>query len=222
VAIRARGDLKAGPECQVRHLATLDAVERGVETECARQAALRDAGAPVEPGVRLWDDAAGAAAAARAPEPPVWELVDPDLSGLVLTAEWIAERRAALPELGPARRERLRRDHALPPATLAAVAGDLPFAEYVESVVRLHGDGTRAGQWIEAHLLPYMARESLGVRDVARRVRPSDLAQLLDLLRDGRLSDDAAERVYRRMLRAGVGVKDAAEREGFVIVDADA
>jgi aspartyl-tRNA(Asn)/glutamyl-tRNA(Gln) amidotransferase subunit B len=219
-ALRKRGDLKPGAACEVRHLSALDDVEQAAEAECARQAALRDSGADVERRVLLWDAAAGHASPARTPSVAAWHLADPDLPPLVLTAEWVEARRGELPELAPARRERLRRMYGLQGLALETVTADLSFAEYYETVARLHGDGPGAARWIETHVLPLMTREGLTTRDIAVRVRPADLARVLDQHRDGRLSDDAADRVFRAMVRTGLSPERAAEREGFVLTPA--
>ncbi|MEO7457243.1 MAG: Asp-tRNA(Asn)/Glu-tRNA(Gln) amidotransferase GatCAB subunit B, partial [Gemmatimonadaceae bacterium] len=59
--------------------------------------------------------------------------------------------------------------------------------------------------------------------DIARfRVRPADLAQLLNLVRDGVLTHTAAKQVFTRMVATGDPPAQIAEREGLVKVDDDA
>jgi aspartyl-tRNA(Asn)/glutamyl-tRNA(Gln) amidotransferase subunit B len=54
------------------------------------------------------------------------------------------------------------------------------------------------------------------------RVRPHDLAELLNLLRDGMVTHTAAKQVFARMVVTGDPPAQVAEREGFVRVDDDA
>lgn len=214
VAVRKRGDLRAGPACELRGLRSLDDVERAVDAECARQAALLEGGGTVEPRTALWDATTGTPTPMRAPGQAAWELVDPDLPPLLLTAEWIDARRAELPELPPARRERLRREYALDGPALDALTADAELAAYYETAARLHADGPGTARWMTDHVLPLLAREGLAPRGYAVRVRPADLARLLDLRRDGALGDADAVRVFGAMARTGDGVARAAEREG--------
>ncbi|HET9685528.1 MAG TPA: Asp-tRNA(Asn)/Glu-tRNA(Gln) amidotransferase GatCAB subunit B, partial [Gemmatimonadaceae bacterium] len=54
------------------------------------------------------------------------------------------------------------------------------------------------------------------------RVRPHDLAELLNLVRDGVVSHTAAKQIFARMVATGDPPAQIAEREGLVKVDDDA
>jgi aspartyl-tRNA(Asn)/glutamyl-tRNA(Gln) amidotransferase subunit B len=54
------------------------------------------------------------------------------------------------------------------------------------------------------------------------RVRPHDLAELLNLVRDGVVSRTAAKQVFAGMVATGEPPAQIAEREGLVQVDDDA
>ena len=47
-------------------------------------------------------------------------------------------------------------------------------------------------------------------------MRPHDLAQLLNLVRDGKVSHTAAKRIFAEMLRSGEPPAQVAEREGLL------
>lgn len=217
VAIRGRGDLRAGPACVLRGMSALDAVERAVAAECARQSAAVEGGGAVEPADLLWDATSAVSVPVRTPTAPTWSLVDPDLPPLVLTSEWVADRRDALPELPPARRARLAQTFGLSGASLDAASVDPDLAAYYETLARLHGDGPAAWRWLAEQALPFATREGLSPREIAVRARPADAARVLDLRRAGRLSDDAAAQVLRTMLRTGLEPERAAERVGVIL-----
>ena len=56
----------------------------------------------------------------------------------------------------------------------------------------------------------------------AFRVRPHDLAELLNMVRDGIVSHTAAKQVFAGMLATGDPPAQIAEREGLIKVDDDA
>ena len=53
-------------------------------------------------------------------------------------------------------------------------------------------------------------------------VRPADLAQLLDLVRDGIITHTAAKKIFARMIVTGDPPAQIAEREGLIKVNDDA
>jgi aspartyl-tRNA(Asn)/glutamyl-tRNA(Gln) amidotransferase subunit B len=64
--------------------------------------------------------------------------------------------------------------------------------------------------------------KSNGEDIAAFRVRPADLAQLLDLVSGGVVTHTAAKQIFTRMVATGDPPGQIAEREGLIKVDDDA
>jgi aspartyl-tRNA(Asn)/glutamyl-tRNA(Gln) amidotransferase subunit B len=224
ISVRLRGDAALGTRSEIKNLNSFAAVERALDAEFARQAAVLEGGGRVVQQTMLWDDTAGTLRPARAKEESddYRYFPEPDLAPLVLTSEWIAARRESLPELPRVRRARLKQTFGLEERDADVLTNDPALADYFESVARLHGDGQTAAHWVLREVLAALAERGLDVGAFAVRVRPADLAALLDMVRDARVSRSAAARVFATMVRTGEPPARIAERDGLLQVSDDA
>jgi aspartyl-tRNA(Asn)/glutamyl-tRNA(Gln) amidotransferase subunit B len=88
------------------------------------------------------------------------------------------------------------------------------LADYYEHVARAHGDPKTAANWVKGELLAAVNAAGMRLREF--RVRPEDLAELLNLVRDGKVSNTAAKRIFAEMARSGERPAQIAEREGLL------
>ncbi|MGH7713480.1 MAG: Asp-tRNA(Asn)/Glu-tRNA(Gln) amidotransferase subunit GatB, partial [Gemmatimonadaceae bacterium] len=169
----------------------------------------------------LWDAARSEIRPARSKEEShdYRYFPDPDLPPLVLTEAWIADIQTALPELPAAKRERLRTAFALGAQDAEVLTADRALADYYEAVAAAHGDGKAAATWVIGDVLAALNHERITLADF--RVTPTRLAELLNLVRDGRLSRNAAKQVFATMRATGEPAATIAEREGLLQVSDD-
>ena len=124
--------------------------------------------------------------------------------------------RDELPELPDARRKRLAADFSLAAPEVEQLTSSPAIAEYFEAVARASGDGTAAYNWVMGEVIAALRASGSGVDSF--RVRPADLAQLINLVRDGTISHTAAKRVFARMLEKGKPAAQVAADEGLLQV----
>lgn len=219
LSVRRLGDTALGTPCEVAGAGSLGALRAALDAEFARQCALADAGQRVEQRTMLWDATAGALVPslvqprARAADPDPHCLPEPDLPPLVLTSAWIAEQRAWVPARPTARREHLAREYKLDGRALDVLTADPDLADYYESVARAHGDARTAATWLMDDVLDVVDGQGVELDTFALRVRPADLAQLLDMVRDGKLGPTSAKHVFGIMVRTGHPPARVAQRE---------
>jgi aspartyl-tRNA(Asn)/glutamyl-tRNA(Gln) amidotransferase subunit B len=197
---------------------SFSAVERALDAEFSRQCALLDRGERVVQQTMLWDAARSEIRPARSKEEShdYRYFPDPDLPALVLSDTWLAQMRTTLPELPSARRERMRSVFALGAQDIEVLVASRELVDYYEAVAAAHGDAKAAATWVIGDVLAALNHEKIGISDL--RVAPSALAQLLDLVRDGRLSRNAAKQVFAAMRSTGDSASTIAEREGLLQV----
>jgi aspartyl-tRNA(Asn)/glutamyl-tRNA(Gln) amidotransferase subunit B len=216
ISARLRGETKLGTKTEVKNLNSFSAVERALEAEFARQVRLLERGGRVEQQTMLWDASRGTSRPARSKEEShdYRYFPEPDLPPLVLSKQWIDELREKLPELPAERRERFMAEYGLPRSEVEVLTSSVALADYFEQAARAHGDPRTAANWIRGEVLAAIHNENLSIREFP--VRPSDLAELLGLVRDGKISNTAAKRIFAEMRRTGERPAQIAEREGLL------
>jgi aspartyl-tRNA(Asn)/glutamyl-tRNA(Gln) amidotransferase subunit B len=216
VSARVRGETKLGTKAEVKNMNSFSNVERAVDAEFARQVSVLDGGGRVEQQTMLWDGARGVVRPARSKEAShdYRYFPEPDLPPLVLSKEWIEEQRRGLPELPAARRARFAQEYALSSREVEVLTSSVTLADYYEQTARAHGDPKTAANWVMGEVLAAVNADGLSLREFP--VRPNDLAQLLNLVRDGKVSHTAAKRIFAGMRRSGEPPAQIADREGLL------
>jgi len=216
VSARLRGETRLGTKTEVKNMNSFSGVERALEAEFARQVDVLERGGRVEQQTMLWDGARGLVRPARSKEAShdYRYFPEPDLPPLVLSKEWIEEQRRSLPELPAARRGRFATEYALPPADIEILTSSVALADYYEQAARAHGDGKAVANWVRGEVLAAVNAAGISVREFP--VRPGDLADLLNLVRDGKVSHTAAKRIFAEMRKSGERPAQIADREGLL------
>ena len=218
ISIRPSGQSKLGTKTEVKNMNSFSAVEKALEAEFIRQTGLMDSGGKVEQQTLLWDGAHETVRPSRTKEGShdYRYFPEPDLKPLMLEAKWVDHLRKELPELPDQRKARLATTYALPAVEIEQLTVDPALAEYFESVARASGDGKAAYNWVMGEVLAALRGSGEEIKHF--RVRPADLAQLLDLVRDGTISHTAGKRVFARMVETGKPAPQIAADEGLLQV----
>jgi aspartyl-tRNA(Asn)/glutamyl-tRNA(Gln) amidotransferase subunit B len=125
-----------------------------------------------------------------------------------------------LPELPAARRERFIREFKLGEYDVDVLTSTSALADYFEAVARASDDAKTSANWVMGELLAQL--KQAGTEITRFRVRPADLAQLLNLVRDGVVTHTAAKQIFTRMAATGDPPAQIAERDGLIRIDDDA
>jgi aspartyl-tRNA(Asn)/glutamyl-tRNA(Gln) amidotransferase subunit B len=223
ISVRPPGQTKLGTKTEVKNMNSFSAVERALEAEFERQCALLDSGGRVEQQTLLWDSARETVRPSRTKEGShdYRYFPEPDLLPLKVDEKWISDARSHLPELPDARKKRLVQEFGISLVEVEQLTATPALAEYFEAVARVSGDGKAAYNWVMGEVLAALRASSGDITHF--RVRPADLAQLLNLVRDGTISHTAAKRVFALMVETGKQPAQVAADEGLLQVgDEDA
>jgi len=218
ISVRPTGQSKLGTKTEVKNMNSFSAVERALESEFERQCALLDSGGKVQQQTLLWDGARETVRPSRTKEGShdYRYFPEPDLRPLLLDEKWISNARKDLPELPDARKARLVQEYAISPSEVEQLTATPALADYFEAVARASGDGKGAYNWVMGETLAAVRASG---EDITRfKVRPADLAQLLNLVRDGTISHTAAKRVFTMMVETGKPAAQVAADEGLLQV----
>jgi aspartyl-tRNA(Asn)/glutamyl-tRNA(Gln) amidotransferase subunit B len=219
VSARPRGEAKLGTKTEVKNMNSFSGVERALEAEFARQCAILGAGGRVQQQTMLWDGTSGTVRPARSKEEShdYRYFPEPDLLPLVLSRDEIEQIRAAMPELPRDRQARFARDYGLGGEDVEVLTASPELADYYEHVARAHGDYKAAANWVKGEVLAAVRTTGQSIAEFS--VRPRDVAELLGLVRDGRISHTAGKQVFAAMVKTGRPPAEIVAREGLAKVD---
>ena len=215
ISIRERQTTKLGTKTEIKNMNSFSGVERALEAEFRRQVALIESGGRVQQQTMLWDAHRNEVRPARSKEEShdYRYFPEPDLPPLRLTSAWLADVRSGIPELPDKRRRRLVEQLGLPAYDAEVLTADRSLAEYFEDVAVAHGDAKVAANWVMGEVLARLNDAGIGIAQC--RVTPRQLGGLLDLVRDGVVSNSAAKVVFAKMLETGEDAVVLADREGL-------
>jgi len=203
VSVRAVGQEGYGTRTELKNMNSFKAVRQALRFEIDRQIDLLKAGGKVKQVTLLWNENARRSEVMRSKElsQDYRYFPEPDLPAVEISEAWLDGIRRALPELPDARASRFVLRYAIREYDAAVLTGSRSLADFFEAVMQYFDDGRAAANWILTVLLGGL-REA-GQEIDACRVRPAQFDQLLDCVKDGRVSGTAARQVLAEMIQTG-------------------
>jgi aspartyl-tRNA(Asn)/glutamyl-tRNA(Gln) amidotransferase subunit B len=222
VSARKKGESRLGTKTEVKNMNSFSGVERALSFEFARQCELLERGEEVTQQTLLWDAARGEARISRTKEGShdYRYFPEPDLRPLILDRGWISQVEANIPELPAARKKRFAAEYQIGTEDIEQITAHPDLADYFETVARAAGDGKAAANWVMGEVQATLNSRGLPISQFA--VRPADLAQLINMIRDELLSHAAAKRVFSLTAKTGKPPAQIAHEEGLLKVGDDA
>ena len=194
---------------EIKNLNSFRFVEAAIVHEIARQVAAYETEDPAQYPVqetRLFDHQRNETRPMRGKESAhdYRYMPDPDLPHVRVDAAFVERQRALLPELPAARRERYERAYGLAPAESAMLTSERAVADYFEAVTRASGRPKEALNWIQNELLSWVGDKELGLaRFDELQLRPSELAEVIELVSKGTIQNQSGRRLLRAMAQTG-------------------
>jgi aspartyl-tRNA(Asn)/glutamyl-tRNA(Gln) amidotransferase subunit B len=142
---------------------------------------------------------------------------DPDLLPLVVPDAWVDEIRHTLPELPDTRRERFAKQYRLPEYDAEVLTARKDVADYFEAAVAAHDNPKATSNWVMGDLLRVVRErrldEALVIRDWP--VAPADLAGMLRMIDEGKISGKIAKAVFDEMVASGAAAERIVAERGL-------
>ncbi len=221
VSLRTPGSEAFGTRVEVKNMNSFRSVERAIGFEIERQAAALDAGETLHQETRGWSDDRGETYHMRSKETSddYRYFPEPDLPPLHVDMAWLAELRAALPELPAARRARYRDALGLSAYDAAVLAADLDATALFEATLEADGAVTAksAANWVTGE---YLRLRKAGT---VAAVSPVELAVIIRAVDAESISRANAKEVFEAHATGGGTAAVIIAERGFAqISDAGA
>ncbi|MCD5390271.1 Asp-tRNA(Asn)/Glu-tRNA(Gln) amidotransferase subunit GatB [candidate division NPL-UPA2 bacterium] len=215
ISLRPEGESKLGNRVEVKNLNSFKMVLKALEYEMGRQENLLQEGRVIKAETRLWNEAKGMTSAMRGKEgaPDYRYFPEPDLVPLVIDSKWIEEIKESIPELPQARKMRLMKEYGIPEYDASVLTANRPLADFYEETAALFPDGKMVSNWVMVELLGRLNERNLKIEDSP--LRPSHIAEMFTLIKDGLISGKMAKDVFTEMFDTGKGAGAIVEERGW-------
>jgi aspartyl-tRNA(Asn)/glutamyl-tRNA(Gln) amidotransferase subunit B len=215
VSIRPAGSTTLGTKVELKNLNSISFVRDGLAAEIKRQFAVVEGGGAIAQETRDYDGQTGTSQSLRTKEMAhdYRYFPDPDLMPVKVDAAWKAALQAGLPELPFDKQRRFFAEYQLPYTITSVLVPDRALSDYFEEAARLCGKPQAVANWIANDLLRELGAAKIALTD--SKVRPAQVAGLVQLVETGVISSSGAKEVFVEMFRTGETPEAVVERKGL-------
>lgn len=223
ISIRPVGSTTLGTKVELKNLNTISGVKQGVEYEIRRQTKALQNKEEIFQETRRWNPEQKRTSAMRSKEMAhdYRYFPDPDLMPVKVDPEWVERIRLELPEKPFAKQKRYMEDMGLPYSATSALCGDRPLCEFFEKTAGLTKDPVKAANWVVNDLQRELAQaqkdsnEDLGLSVEESPLSPENLAELINLIEAGTVSNNVAKELFPEMFSHGKTAGELVKEKGL-------
>ncbi len=226
VSVRPVGQQEYGAKVEIKNINSFRFVERALAYEIERQIRALKAGEPIVQSTRGWDEASGTTVAQRTKEfaEDYRYFPEPDIPPLRLTDDWIAERRAELPELPDARRQRFIDEYGLTAYDAGVLTDERAVSDFYEQAVaaaRARGVTPKdVANWMTGEVFRLLKETGESLASAAQRLRPEYIGEVQELLNQGVITRTSAKEAFEAAFREGRSPASIVAERGLAVIGA--
>jgi aspartyl-tRNA(Asn)/glutamyl-tRNA(Gln) amidotransferase subunit B len=215
VSVRLHGAEKLGTKVEIKNLNSFRFLKMAIDYEIARQVAVVESGGKIIQETRLFDSDTGLTHSMRSKEEAAdyRYFPEPDLVPLRIGPAWLAEVKAAMPELPAARRKRFVESFGLREYDAGVLTASRTLAEFFESVVEIAKDPRLAANWVMGDLAGLLKAAGREIEESP--VTAKHLGELILMVIRAELTGKLAKEVLPKMFESGEAPSVIVEREGL-------
>ncbi|NEG70301.1 Asp-tRNA(Asn)/Glu-tRNA(Gln) amidotransferase subunit GatB [Bifidobacterium choloepi] len=220
VSLRHSPSDPLGTRSETKNVNSFRGIEKTMQYEIRRQAAILDDGGEILQETRHWDEASQATAGGRVKSDAddYRYFPDPDLVMLHITKEHIAEIDAQMPEMPRERRNRLQGEWGFNATEMRDIV-NADALDLIEATVEAGATASGAKKWWLGELSREANAKGVSLEELS--ITPVEVADVEKLIADGKLNDKLAKQTVAGVL-AGEGTPaEVVEKHGFKVVSDD-
>ncbi len=196
ISVRRQDAEALGTRSEIKNLNSFRFLEQAIHFETERQISVLEAGGTLIQDTRLFDPDRHETRSMRSKETATdyRYFPEPDLLPVMLTAEFIEEIQAQLPELPGKRAQRYQTAHELSASDAALLSQDRRLGDYFDEVLTFSGNAKSAANWVRGDLLSKLNEHELSI--TACPISPKHLGEMIQLIDQGVISGKIAKAVF--------------------------
>ena len=215
VSVRPVGQERFNTKVELKNLNSVRFMQKAIEYEIERQIEAHESGEGVSQETRLWDEKNNRTRVMRSKEDAhdYRYFPEPDLQPLKVSAEFIEQVKAAMPELPDVMRDRFMRDYDVSFADASQLVGEKGLAEFYEKTARASDNPRTSANFILSELQRELNNSSRTWEDSP--VSAERLAELIETLDAGKINHNQAKEVLVAMFASGRSAAAIISEKGF-------
>lgn len=220
VSLRRNPTDPFGTRSETKNVNSFRGIEKTIQYEIRRQAAILNDGGEVLQETRHWDEASQTTAGGRVKSDAddYRYFPDPDLVMLHITKERIERLAAQMPEMPRERRNRLQGEWGFSDLEMRDVV-NADALDLIEATVAAGASAAGAKKWWLGELSREANAKGVSLEELP--VTPADVAEVEKLIADGKLNDKLAKQTVSGVL-AGEGTPaEVVAKHGYQVVSDD-
>ena len=217
VSVRRVGTEKFNNKVELKNLNSVRFMQKAIEFEIERQIVAHETGEEVRQETRLWDEKANVTRVMRSKEDAhdYRYFPEPDLQPLEVTAQWIADVQATMPELPATRRKRFMEQYGLSYKDADQLTTERELADYYETAAAA-SNPRDASNWLRSEVLREL--ETAGKTVSESPVAPEALGELIKAVAAGQINGKQGKEVLTEMFQTGQSAAQVIQDKGLTQV----
>jgi aspartyl-tRNA(Asn)/glutamyl-tRNA(Gln) amidotransferase subunit B len=220
ISLRRGPDDPLGTRSETKNVNSFRGIEKTIQYEIRRQAAILNEGGEILQETRHWDEASQSTAGGRVKSDAddYRYFPDPDLVMVHVTKEHIAQMQAQMPEMPRARRNRLQAEWGFNDIEMRDVL-NADALDLIEATIKAGATAGGARKWWLGELSREANARSVSLEELP--ISPEDIAAVEQLVADGKLNDKLAKQTISGVLAGEGAPAEVVKRHGYQVVSDD-
>lgn len=201
ISLREVGSDTYGVKTEIKNLNSIANVQKAVEFEAQRQAALLEKGETIIQETRRYDEAAKATVAMRKKEGNVdyKYFPEPNIFPIRLADAWIADIQKQLPELPDERKQRYQTEYGLNDYDANVLVNNRALADFFDAVCQHTREYKMAANWTISEVTAALNKANTKPED--NPCDPKHLAEMINMVKQGDISSKQAKVVFAEIMQ---------------------
>ncbi len=215
ISIREKGIKELGIRSEIKNMNSFKALEKALNYEYSRQVESVTKGEKLRVETRRWDETNNETILMRSKEDSNDYRYFPegDLVTLNISDEWIENVRKTIPELPHEKAERFIKEYDLPKYDAHVLTLTVSMADFFDEAAKTSGDPKSVSNWIMGDISRLMKVNGTWIEDL--KFTAKDVAQLIEVIKDGTISSAIGKQVIEIMFESGKSPKTIVEEKGL-------
>ena len=200
VSVMLKGSKVFGTKVEVKNMNSFKNVERSIDFEVKRQIEAIEAGETIVQETRTFDAQKGITITLRSKEGAAdyRYFPEPDLPPLRVTQKFVDEIKLQMPALPKALFEKYTKELGLNEYDANVLTESKEVAAYFEQILQFTKNTKAAANWLMTAVKGYLNEQAVNMEDFI--LKPKQIAEIIALIDDGKVSSSAAQKVFLSMV----------------------